>query len=678
MAAPFANETIQTTVPNEPLDPSLQTALQSIATSIRSLSIDAVQAANSGHPGLPLGCADIGAYLYGHLLQHNPKNSQWVNRDRLILSAGHGSAWLYSCLHLSGFSLSLDQLKNFRQLHSATPGHPEFLETDGVETTTGPLGQGVATAIGQALGLKMLQARFPGLLSSKVYALAGDGCMMEGISSEASSLAGHLKLDNFVLIYDSNDICLDGPLSECCSEDTAARYRSYGWQVYEVDGHDFQQLHNVFSYLKKGQTSPALVIAKTTIGKGSPNKQGTHKVHGSPLGEEEVEKTKNALGLPLEPFYLSDEVQQFFRTKLEKDAEKEKAWNRLSESWQQSHPEKWKEFLVMSQDALPEDLEQRLQNVSISSPIAGRKASNAVIQELAALLPQLIGGSADLSCSDATMIQEGGIVQPLDFGHRNIKYGVREFAMGAMATGIRQTGCFLPFVGTFFTFSDYMRNAIRLAALMRQKVVYQFTHDSILLGEDGPTHQPVEQLASLRAMPNLHVWRPGDARETKMAWLSAVQYQGPTAIVLSRQGIPEVKGTDLGFAEGAGRGAYIVCKEEKDEIDYTLLATGSELSLAMDVAKALQDKGKVVRVVSMPCWEIFEEQSEEYRKSVLCGNLGIRVSIEAGVSLGWHKYLGRGGIAISVDTFGASAPQKQVAEEFGFTVEKILKRLQVE
>jgi transketolase len=676
MAVPTAKEALMSGVSTTSLDLEHKKNLEGIAAAIRSLSIDAVQAANSGHPGLPLGCAEIGAYLYGHELQHNPKSSGWLNRDRFVLSAGHGSAWLYSCLHLSGFDLSLDELKRFRQRHSKTPGHPEALETDGVETTTGPLGQGVATAAGQALGLKMLAARFPEVFSAKVFCLCGDGCIMEGISSEASSLAGHLALDNFVLIYDANNITLDGPLDESCSEDTAARYRAYGWEVYEVDGHDLNAIHSLFTHLRSKQTRPALVIAKTVIGKGSPNKAGTHKVHGAPLGEEEVLATKKALGLPEEPFAVAEGVRKFFSEKLTKDAAKEEEWNRTFASWKEAAPDQWQTLSAMLNKEAPKDLEAELRALSIEAPVAGRKASNAVIQKLAAVSPRLIGGSADLSCSDSTMIKDGGIVAPGDFSGKNIKYGVREFAMAAMASGLSQTDCFLPFVGTFFTFSDYMRNAIRLAALMEQQVVYQFTHDSVLLGEDGPTHQPVEHLASLRAMPNLHVWRPGDENETKMAWLSAVRYQGPTAIVLSRQNIPSVKGSDLSFAEGAGRGAYILRREKGDAADFTLMATGSELALAIEVADALEKKGKKVRIVSMPCWELFEQQDAAYRREVLCGELGTRVSIEAAVSFGWDRYVGRGGVMIAIDGFGASAPQKDIAEEYGFTVEKILERIE--
>ncbi len=650
--------------------------LTKVANTIRGLSIDGVQQANSGHPGLPLGCAEIGAYLYGQALQHNPKNPSWVNRDRFILSAGHGSMFLYSCLHLAGFNLPLDELKNFRQLHSKTPGHPEFEETEGVETTTGPLGQGVATAVGQALGLKLLGARFNTpehtLFDSKVFTLAGDGCMMEGISSEACSLAGHLKLGNLVVIYDSNNICLDGPLSESMSEDTATRYQSYGWDVVQVDGHNLNEIHQAFSQVRANQTRPVLIIAKTTIGKGSPNKAGTHKVHGAPLGPEEVTATKEALGLSTEDFHVPQAVQDFFSTKLQQDQQTEQSWQQTFNAWAQANPDMHQEFQRMEQGHLPEDLEEQLNNLSIDTPVAGRKASNEVLQLLGSTLPQLYGGSADLSCSDLTLMKNFDAVSPGHFAGRNIKYGVREFAMGAMASGLAQTQLITPFVGTFFVFSDYLRNAIRLAALMQTRVIYQFTHDSIFLGEDGPTHQAVEHLASLRALPNLHVIRPAGNNEVKAAWLAALNYQGPTAIVLSRQGVATYEGTQVPFAEGVGRGAYVVKQESTP--DYTLIATGSELPLAFDTAAALEKHGKKVRVVSMPCWELFDKQDATYRESVL-GQAGKKVAIEAGSELGWHKYVGSDGVTITVDTFGASAPAGVLAEEYGFTPESILERI---
>ena len=653
--------------------------LSKIAGAIRELSMDAVQKANSGHPGLPLGCAEFGAYLYGSLLRHNPKNPHWLNRDRFVLSAGHGSMLLYSCLHLSGFGLSMDELKQFRQLHSKTPGHPEFGMTPGVEATTGPLGQGVGNAVGQALGLKLLAAKFNTpefpIFTSKVYCLAGDGCIMEGISAEASCLAGHLGLDNLILIYDSNQVCLDGPLKECQSENTKMRYQAYGWDVVEIDGYDLDAMENTFNQINQNQKKPTLVLMHTIIGKGSPNKAGTSKAHGSPLGPDEVVLTKKALGLSPEEFFVPKEVYDYFENRLSLDAGLEKKWNDLVAAWSKAHPEAYEEFKQMKEKALPSDLEEKLRVLPLKSPLAGRSASQHVLDSLAPFLPQLYGGSADLSCSDLTMMKNFPVISPGNFKGRNIKYGVREFAMAAAATGLAQTQMITPFVGTFFTFSDYMRNAIRLASLSRTHVVYQFTHDSIFLGEDGPTHQSIEHLAALRAMPFLHLIRPADNHEVKMAWIAALKYEGPTAIVLSRQNLPELKETDVPYDQGVAKGAYILKKEKSGKVDFTLFATGSEVSLALDVFKELDKMGKNVRVVSMPCWELFEQQPAEYQNSVVGGDLGKRVSIEAGVSFGWHKWIGRDGIAISMERFGESAPQSALATEFGFTVDAILSRI---
>ncbi len=660
------------------MDQELARQLSKIANTIRELSMEAVQKANSGHPGLPMGCAEFGAYLYGCLLRHNPKNPKWLNRDRFILSAGHGSMLLYSVLHLAGFSLSMDDIKLFRQMHSKTPGHPEYHITPGVEATTGPLGQGVGNAVGQALGLKILGAKFNTeectLFNSKVYCLAGDGCMMEGISSEASSLAGHLGLDNLVLIYDANKICLDGPITECLSEDTKMRYKAYGWDVVELDAYNFEAMEKTFTEIRDHQKRPTLVILHTIIGKGSPNKAGTHKVHGSPLGPEEVEATKKALGLPEEDFFVPPIVTQFFADHLKESEELELEWNKRFDQWKIAHPELALDFEKMVRHELPSNLEEKLISIEMKSPLAGRSASQIVLEALGNELPQLIGGSADLSCSDLTMMKKFPIIKEDNFQGRNIKYGVREFAMAAAAAGLAETQMLTPFIGTFLTFSDYMRNAIRLAALSGIQVIYQFTHDSVFLGEDGPTHQPVEHYAALRAIPKLQVIRPADSWEVKMAWIAALKYKGPTAILLSRQALPDLTVTHKPYHEGMGRGAYIV-RHEKKTPDFTLFATGSELSLALDVATALEKQGKAVRVVSMPCWELFEAQDAAYQASVAGANLGKRVSIEAGVSFGWHKWIGMDGISISIETFGESAPQADLAAEFGFTTDAILNKL---
>ncbi|MCI5051945.1 MAG: transketolase [Simkaniaceae bacterium] len=660
------------------MDEELQKNLEKIAGTIRGLSIEGVQKANSGHPGLPLGCADIGAYLYGHLLRHNPKDSRWENRDRFILSAGHGCMLLYSCLHLAGFDLSLDELKRFRQLHSATPGHPEFGHTDGVEATTGPLGQGVGNAVGQALGMKLLGEQFNTkehkIFDNKVYCLAGDGCLMEGVSQESCSLAGHLGLDNLVLIFDSNHITLDGPLEQCGSEDTAGRFKAYGFDVYEMNGNDMGDIHATFCKALENQTKPVLIIAHTTIGFGSPNKAGTHKVHGSPLGEEEMKLTLEALGLSEEEFFVPQAVKNFFETKLQKDLERENAWKKTFDAWKMSNGDLYTRYETMLERKIPDDLADKLKNLKIESPIAGRSASQEVLQLLGDELPFLYGGSADLSGSDCTMMKQFPIVGKGDFKGRNIKYGIREFGMAAAAAGLFQTQMIIPYVGTFLTFSDYMRNAIRLASLSPYHVIYQFTHDSIFLGEDGPTHQPVEHYAALRAIPNLHVFRPADDFEVRGAWMSMLKYNGPSAIILTRQKLPNLGERTMNFEETVAKGAYIVHKEQ-GKPDFTLFATGSEVSLAVDVALALEKMGKSVRVVSMPCWELFEKQPKEYQESVAGGDLGKRVSIEAGINLGWEKWIGRDGIAICMEGFGASAPMSDLQNEFGFNVDAILARL---
>ena len=660
------------------MDSELKKILGKMAGAIRQLSFEAVQKANSGHPGLPMGCAELGAYLYGHLLRHNPKNPHWINRDRVLLSAGHGSMWLYSCLHLSGFDLSLDEIKRFRQLNSKTPGHPEYRETPGVESTTGPLGQGVGNAVGHALGLKILGEKFNTencpLFDAKVFCLAGDGCLMEGISSEVSSFAGHLGLDNLVLIHDANEITLDGVLEQSSSEDLAARYKAYGFEILTMDGNDLDAIDEVMSHIRETQTAPIYIACHTTIGKGSPNKEGTSSAHGSPLGEEEVKLTKEVLGLPEEKFYVPQAVKTFFENKISKQVQCEEKWKEEYAAWRLAHLEKARVFEAMEGREIPAHLEETLSALEIPSPISGRKASQAVLQVLGDTLPFLYGGSADLSGSDCTMMKEFPLIAKGDFKGRNIKFGIREFGMAAIGAGLFQTGMILPYMGTFLTFSDYMRNAIRLASLSKYHVIYQFTHDSVFLGEDGPTHQPVEHFATLRAIPNLHVIRPGDANEVRGAWLAALHYQGPTALLFTRQNLPTLSETAIPYAEGVARGAYIL-KESSGKPDLSLFATGSELSLALDVARGLEKRGKHVRVVSVPCWELFDQQDDAYRASLLKGDLGKRVSIEAGVSFGWSKFIGSEGTSIAIDEFGRSAPIGDIANTFGFTVDAILDRL---
>jgi transketolase len=660
------------------MDSELKSNLKKIANTIRSLSIEAVEKAKSGHPGLPLGCAEIGAYLYGVLLNHYPKNSTWINRDRFILSAGHGSMLLYSCLHLAGFDLPLEEIKRFRQHLSKTPGHPEVFHTPGVEATTGPLGHGIGNAVGEALGLKILKEKFNtkkhNLFNAKVYTLAGDGCMMEGAASEASALAAHLCLDNLVLIYDSNKISLDGPLCESSSEDTKARYRAYGWDVFEIDGHDFDAIDAVFSEINKRQERPTLVVANTIIGKGSPHKAGTHKVHGSPLGEDEVKATKEALNLPEDKFYVAQCVYDFFNRKLEKEKKIEEEWNETFTSWANENPKLFEEFKKMQNKTLPQNLEEDLKKIEVKSPIASRESSGICINYLADYLPFLYSGSADLSSSDKSYINKFDQISHDNFRGRNIKFGVREFAMGTISNGLALTGFFTPIAATFLVFSDYLRNAIRLASLSKLQVIYQFTHDSIFLGEDGPTHQAVEQIASLRAIPNLQVIRPCDTNEVKMAWLASLKYHGPTALILSRQALVTLEETNVSFEEGLSKGAYIIKKENK-KADFTIFATGSEVELALEVAKSLNKMDKDVRVVSVACFELFDKQDKEYKDSILKGDLGKRVSIEAACDFGWQKFIGLDGVSISVDSFGISAPMEDLKEIFGFNVDAILQRL---
>lgn len=652
--------------------------LEKIAGTIKQLSIESIQKASSGHPGMPLGCAELAAYLYGYVLRYNSKDSRWVNRDRFVLSAGHGSALLYSCLHLAGFDVNLEDLQQFRQLQSRTPGHPEFRETDGVESTTGPLGQGVGNAVGMALSLKMLGARFNqpanSIFDAKVYCLAGDGCFMEGVSHEACSFAGSLGLDNLVLIYDYNEIILDGTLHDVSIEDTKQRFLAYGWDVFETDGHDFESLHQVFTQIKKSQCKPTLIIAHTIIGHGSP-KEGTNKAHGSPLGEDGVAQTKSFWHLPEEKFFVPSAVKMFFAAKQQEGKKLQEEWQERFRVWSKQAPEQHQEYLRLIQEISIQELEEILNLIDMPESIAGRAASNKVIQVLAEDIPSLVGGSADLSSSDGTWIAKEGTISASDFLGRNIRYGVREFGMGTIMNGLAYSQVFRPFGGTFLVFSDYLRSAIRLAALSKLPVIYQFTHDSIFVGEDGPTHQPIEQIMSLRAIPGLRVIRPADANEVKGAWLAALESAGPTALILSRQNLPTLKETKRSFREGVRKGAYILVKEEGDRPDYTLCASGSEVHLAIEVAQSLMALDKRVRVISFPCWELFERQDVEYRESVIGGDLGLRVSIEAGTALGWYKYIGSNGLAIAMDGFGMSGAPNEVAETCGFTVDNIVQRI---
>ena len=611
--------------------------LQKIADTIRLLTIDAVEHAGSGHPGLPMGCAEIGAYLFGEFLNFDADFPKWPQRDRLILSAGHGSLWLYSCLHLAGFSISIEDIKRYRQIDSNTPSHPDLTKTKGVDATTGLDGQGIGFAVGQALALKKLG------IESKIVILAGDGDLMEGVSYEACSLAGHLCLNNLILIYDSNQTTLDGYVNETFSEDIFLRFQSQNWEVFEIDGHDINQIRNVLAPLRTSQEKPVLIIANTQIGYGSPNKAKTPLAHGRPLGTEEVQLTKKALRLSKIPFYVDPNIYAFFRDRSTKGQ-------------------------LPTPTEIPQNLEQILQKIIMPSPIAGRWASHEVLQVLQKHIPALTGGSADLSSSDGTYLDDEDFVKRNHFEPRNIKYGVREFAMASMAAGMAQTDSIIPFIGTFLSFVDYMRSAIRMTALMKLRVIYQLTHDSIFVGHDGPTHQPIEQLASLRAIPGLLIIRPADAHEVKMAWIVALRHQGPSALILSRQPLPAL--SVHSFSEGLSKGAYIIKKESCLPVEYLLIATGSEVCLALQIAEEL---GENTRVISMPSWELFERQPVSYKQSLLQGK--IKVSIEAGIDQGWHKYIGSDGLAIAIDSFGESGSPDDLAERFGYTETAIIQKI---
>ena len=653
-----------------------------IASTIRGLSMDMVENAKSGHPGLPMGCAELGAVLWGEFLRYNPKNSDWFNRDRFVLSAGHGSAWLYSILHLTGYDVTMDDLQHFRRLNSRTPGHPEKLDTDGVEVTTGPLGQGVANAVGMALSYKMLAARFnkdgDNIVTNKIVCLAGDGCLMEGVSQEACSLAGHLQLNNFILLYDMNMVTLDGMWKESCSDDQVKRFEAYGFDVIEIkDANNLEEVSDKLSSLREEQWKPTLVICHTVIGKGAPHKQGTHHAHGSPLGKEELEEAKKVLGLPQTPFYVPKEVKLFFEGKRKECREIEEAWNSVYSEWKKKHADLSSLFDTMHEGTVTKELLSEIEALDMGPKISGRKASAACIQVAAKHLPHLVGGSADLSGSDCTMIKDSPLVTPSNFSGRNVKFGVREFAMSGMANGISTT-LLRPFVGTFFCFSDYGRNAVRLSCLSKHPTIFIYTHDSIGLGEDGPTHQPVEHLASFRAMPGMHLFRPGDANEVKGAWRFALSHtHNPVVFVLTRQDLPTLEETKKPYEESVGRGGYIVLSEDKTRpIDITFFSTGSELHVAVESAKILiKQHGKNVRVVSLPSFHLFEEQDALYKDKVAGGSLGLRVAVEAGSSFGWDRYVGREGIKITVDTFGRSAPIAEVMDFFGLTPIKVVARV---
>ena len=650
---------------------------------IRTLSIDAVQAANSGHPGMPMGAAPMAYTLWTRFLRHAPHDPAWPDRDRFVLSAGHGSMLLYALLYLTGYDLALDDLKRFRQLGSRTPGHPEYGMTAGVEATTGPLGQGFANAVGMAIAETHLAAEFnrPGhaIVDHWTYTICGDGDMQEGISSEAASLAGHLRLGKLVALYDDNHIQLDGPTDWSFSEDVLARFDAYGWDTRRVeDGNDIEAIAQAIEAARQ-DPRPSLIAVRTHIGYGSPHRHDSSKAHGQALGEDEVRLTKEAYGWdPDRHFYVPDAALDVFRAAVGRGDDWVRAWRARLDAYRREFPTEAAELERRLAQQLPGGWDRDLPSFGPDQAQATRQASAATIQAVAATMPELFGGAADLSESNLTDVRDEAQYGPHDRGGRNIRFGVREHAMGGVANGLAYHGGYVPFVGTFLTFSDYMRGSVRLAALSRLHVIYVWTHDSVGLGEDGPTHEPVEHLAALRAMPNLWTMRPGDPNETVAAWHAAVaRRDGPVALTLTRQKVPVLAGTRERAMDGVARGGYVLADGTAPDGQVVpprlvLLATGSELQHAMVARDRLQADGVPTRVVSLPCWELFEAQSAEYRDQVLPPGSTARVSIEAGVSLGWDRWVGPLGAMISVEHFGLSAPGPQVMEAFGITADHLV------
>ena len=646
---------------------------------VRTLSIDAVQKANSGHPGLPMGAAPMAYSLWTKFLKVNPKNSSWVDRDRFVLSAGHGSALLYSLLHLSGYDVSLDDLKNFRQFESKTPGHPEVHYTDGVEATTGPLGQGIANAAGMAMAEAHLAAtynkdNFP-IVDHFTYFLCGDGDLMEGISHEAASLAGHLKLGKLIGLYDSNDISLDGPTSKAFTEDVKQRFEAYGWQhILVKDGNDLEEIAKAIEEAQAETAKPTLIEIKTVIGFGASN-EGTHKVHGAPLGDEGVAFAKNNYKWDFEAFHVPEEVQARFNDTIGSNGQAaEEAWNNLFEGYKAEYPELAKQFEDAFAGRLPEGWEDKLPVYEVgSADKATRVTSSEAIQALGEAIPYFWGGSADLSSSNNTMNQAETDYSAENYAGRNIWYGVREFAMGAMMNGILLHGGSKTYAGTFFVFTDYLRPAMRLAALSQLGATYVMTHDSVAVGEDGPTHEPVEQISSFRGMPNMNLIRPADGNEVSAAWAVAVEtHDTPTLLVLTRQNLPVLEGTKEMAREGVRKGAYVLSPQQGETPDGILIATGSEVSLAINAQAALLDEGVDVSVVSMPSAFLFEQQDDAYKASVLPNNVRNRMSLEMGATLGWERYVGLDGIAYGIDRWGASGAGNTVVSKLGFTTDQVV------
>lgn len=654
---------------------------QLCVNTIRTLAIDAVQKANSGHPGMPMGMADAAYVLWTQFLRHNPKNPDWFNRDRFVLSAGHGSMLLYSLLHLTGYDLPLEQLKQFRQWDSQTPGHPEYGLTPGVETTTGPLGQGFANGVGMAIAEAFLAATFnrPGheIVNHYTYAIVSDGDLMEGVSHEAASLAGHLKLGKIIYLYDDNHISIDGPTELAFTEDRMQRFEAYGWHTQQIDGHDRAAVAKAIKAAQTVTDKPSIIACRTTIGFGSPNKANTAEVHGSPLGEEEVRRTKEVYGWdPDKQFYIPDEVLAHFREAVDRGAQWEKSWKESMDAYAAAFPQEAQQLKHALSGELPDGWDDALPTFPADKKgMATRAASGKTLNAIAPALPNLIGGSADLAPSNNTFLKEYGVFTADSYSGRNFHFGVREHGMVGTLNGMALHGGVIPYGGTFLVFSDYCRPSIRLAALSHIPSIFVFTHDSIGLGEDGPTHQPVEHLAALRAIPNLTVIRPADANETAQAWKVALEKRdGPVALVLTRQNLPVFDRTNMGDAANLAKGAYILLDSDRVYPDVLLIASGSEVQLAVEAHTRLAEQGIAAHVISMPSWELFKKQSEEYRDFVLPPSVKARVAIEAGSPLGWRQWVGSHGAIIGLERFGASAPYKTIFEHLGFTVDNLVLR----
>lgn len=650
---------------------------------IRTLSIDAIEKANSGHPGMPMGAAPMAYTLWTQFMNHNPKNPNWFNRDRFVLSAGHGSMLLYSLLHLAGYGLTIDDLKSFRQWDSLTPGHPEFGHTAGVDATTGPLGQGIAMAVGMAMAERHLAATYNrdsyNVVDHYTYGICGDGDLMEGVSAEAASLAAHLQLGRLVVLYDSNDISLDGDLDKSFSESVEDRFKAYGWQYLRVeDGNDLTAIAEALEASKTDESRPTLIEVKTVIGYGSPNRSGKSAVHGAPLGSDELKLTKDAYKWTFEKdFHVPEEVYEHFeKACVEAGSKKETEWNELFKEYKNAYPELAQQLEGAINNELPEGWDKDIPVYEEGKSLASRASSGEVLNGISKNLPSLFGGSADLAGSNNTMIKGAEDFTPADYSGRNIWFGVREFAMGAALNGMMLHGGVHAFGGTFFVFSDYLRPAIRLAAIMKLPVTYVFTHDSVAVGEDGPTHEPVEQLAALRAMPDLGVIRPADGNEVAAAWRTAIESTDrPTALILTRQNLPTLKNTAELAYEGVKKGGYIVSASQKEQADVLLIATGSEVNLAVSAQAKLAEENIDAAVISMPSWDRFEDQSKEYKQSVINPAVKKRLGIEMASPFGWDRYTGDEGEILAINRFGASAPGNKIMEEFGFTVDNVVSRV---